>query len=206
MGVSEQVPFFSEVTRINDSLRSGDSLADWAGRFAASRMEPQIMQDLARFTDKQETDVVKRRPKGVFQNLLMGVPGKYGRGSLPLSVAPLYKGATERTAATDELQDLGYFPKGAMIRPDETKVDFQKRETIENKLIKRTLETAIRSSDYRHMSRADRLEYLKATRKEAADKAQKQLEERYPALEDKRIERTERQKEKREAHPLPEIP
>lgn len=70
LGVLEQTPFVNDVTEIPGALQSGDSLSNYLGRELASRMEPQILRDVASSTDTQ-----KRQPKGLGDQFRMGIPG-----------------------------------------------------------------------------------------------------------------------------------
>ncbi len=88
-GVIKQVPFLNEYVDAVNSMRDRDAASTQAGKWLATRVEPQIMQELARATDHEETGDRKRKAKGFIQALEMGVPVL--RETLPMNDADLEK-------------------------------------------------------------------------------------------------------------------
>ncbi len=69
LGLIEEAPFVNEMLRLNQ-LREAPS--KYAGALGASIVEPQLIQDIAKYTD---TSTQKRVPQNFKEQLEMGVPG-----------------------------------------------------------------------------------------------------------------------------------
>lgn len=84
-GTLDQVPFLSRYTRVYDSFRTGDALLKMAGDTVADWVEPQIVQELAKATDREEKgrptvipwkgEAVQRKAKTFGESFLVGLPG-----------------------------------------------------------------------------------------------------------------------------------
>lgn len=83
-GTLDQVPFLSRYTRVYDSFRSGDALLKMMGDSLADWVEPQIVQELAKATDREEKgkptvipwkgEAVQRKAKTFGDAFLVGLP------------------------------------------------------------------------------------------------------------------------------------
>lgn len=99
-GVVRQVPFLNEYADAVASLRSGDEMSTQAGKWLAARVEPQIMQELARATDREETENKRRKAKGFTEAMKLGIPGL--RETVPINEKPSQQEA--RATAINEMR------------------------------------------------------------------------------------------------------
>jgi hypothetical protein len=162
-GIADQTPFVNELTKVTDSLENGDSLADWAGRFVASRVEPQIVQEVAKSTDKYEAQDIKRKPKGFTDALKMGLPG----ARQTVSISPVF--GSKATKASSEIQRLDVTLEGVKKKPDETPKEFAERQPLVNGYTRRALEREVANTGYQRDSDENKVERLKQV-KAAAEK------------------------------------
>jgi hypothetical protein len=154
-GVAGQAPFINELTSLTDSLENGDTLSGWAGRFVASRTEPQILQEIAKTTDKFQGQDVKRKPQGFADAMKMGVPVL--RQTVPISKVF----GARPTKASNEVQRLGVDIQGVSREQDESPRDFALRQSRVNPYIRRVLESVVNSPEYDKASDQDKTEWLK---------------------------------------------
>lgn len=99
-GVAQQVPFLNEYVDAVKSLKDGDSASIQAGKWLAARIEPQIMQELAKATDRESSDTARRKPEGFTDALKLGVPGL--RQSVPINEKA--KVASEKAAVLEDVR------------------------------------------------------------------------------------------------------
>ncbi len=182
-GVTDQVPFVNELTKVTDSLENGDSLSGWAGRFVASRVEPQVIQEIAKTSDKD----VKRKPRGFTDALKMGIPGL--RQTVPIS--PVF--GSKATKASSEVQRLDLDVKGISKKPDESPKEFEERQQRINPYIRKTIEAIVDMPKYQKETDANKTEWLK----QGIDAARKEGEAQEK-------EKPKKEKEKKE-FPIPAV-
>ena len=75
-GEATQIPFVGTGERITKLLdnKTSEGLKDFASSMAQSIIEPQIMQNIADWTDRQEGEEVKRKTSGLGEKLVEGIP------------------------------------------------------------------------------------------------------------------------------------
>ena len=76
-GELTQVPFIGTGERAMKLLdnKTMDGLKDFGNSMVQSIAEPQLMQNIAEWTDRQEGEQVKRKPSGIVEKLESGIPG-----------------------------------------------------------------------------------------------------------------------------------
>jgi hypothetical protein len=72
IGVGQQVPFLGRYMQTIEDMKSGKGTENVLGQIVASIVEPQLMQEVARATDKATET---RKPQGFKETLKLGVPG-----------------------------------------------------------------------------------------------------------------------------------
>jgi hypothetical protein len=76
-GVISQVPFVNQAQGTSQAFENLDNAKKFFFRFAQGIAEPQLLQNVAKWTDKHDEDgnAVKRDPKTLVETLKTGVPG-----------------------------------------------------------------------------------------------------------------------------------
>jgi hypothetical protein len=74
-GLGKQVPFFGTGERISTALEKEKSRDEYLYSLGKSILDPQMMQNLADWTDTQEGKVVKRKTETFTESLKEGIPG-----------------------------------------------------------------------------------------------------------------------------------
>jgi hypothetical protein len=73
-GQLKQIPFFGGGGRIQESFQNGDKFVDYLGGFAQSITEPQMLQNISKWTDTEEGKTIKRLPSGFKEKMMEGTP------------------------------------------------------------------------------------------------------------------------------------
>lgn len=74
-GLGQQIPFFGTGERLSTALERENVGEQFAYSTAQSLLEPQLMQNIADWTDKKEGEVVKRKTETFGEKLKEGIPG-----------------------------------------------------------------------------------------------------------------------------------
>lgn len=164
-GTAQQVPFLNEYVDAVSSLKNGETMSTQMGKWLAARVEPQIMQELAKATDKEETEIARRRPKGFTQAMEMGVPGL--RQQVPFNISPVFN--NQPSKGSDEMKRLGVNVKGVIIQPDETPDEYEQRRRTVNYNIQQQTDALVSSSAYDKMSEKDKAEAIRKIPEQVAD-------------------------------------
>lgn len=166
-GVARQIPFLNEYSDAVESLKDGDTAATQLGKWLATRIEPQIMQELAKAMDRENDEEVKRRPHGLVETLKMGVPGL--RQTVPISKVF----GTKASKGSSEAQRLDVDIQGSQRSPDESPADFTKREATDNEAIRKGIERVVNLSAYDKLSDEERADQIKLAKKVALENIEK---------------------------------
>lgn len=160
-GTAQQVPFLNEYVDAVSSLKNGESMSTAMGKWLASRVEPQIMQELARATDKEETETARRKPKGFTEAMKMGVPGL--RQTIPVDKSR--DKALAKQSLVDRLRAGQDIDLDSAV--DEGKITKADRRVIEKQGAMTPFQSAFNNA---HPDKAlDRYERMSATQRASVD-------------------------------------
>lgn len=203
-GVSQQIPFVGTGERISRAMENkGDALNQYGYSLGKSILEPQLMQNIADWTDMKEGEVVKRKTETFGESLKEGVPGL--RSGLKEDVSKFSKkeyqqfsGITDKGLNVPELSQRTKYkvriddahPEGVMTEKEyETfsqKVkDYSKEEyaTFNDKY----------SDELSELKRLQSIKDLSASDKADMNKLKDKLQDKIEAIHNKIIKRAKRE-------------
>jgi hypothetical protein len=160
-----QVPFYSGAERAIQGFESknGDAFNKWIFGTAESMTTPQLIQNIADWSDTREGEKIKRTPEGFLEQLMTGVPGL--RQRVPEKVEGYLK---------DQIKTFDFLTERGVTIPD-----FGKRETYKIK------------TDEKHpdgiMSREEYEEFVKLVKAKTMDKFKSIMSSTYRIVEKREV-------------------
>ena len=106
-GLGQQIPFFGTGERLSSALEKEKVGEQFFYSTAQSLLEPQLMQNIADWTDTEEGEVVKRKTETLGEKMKEGVPGL--RQTLPKDVSKMSK---------KEISEYSYLSQQGLSLPE----------------------------------------------------------------------------------------
>jgi hypothetical protein len=203
-GLAKQIPFLGTGERVSTALeREGDYRMQYLYSTAQSLFEPQLMQNIADWTDTQEGEVVKRKTETFGEKLKEGIPGL--RSSLKEDVSKYskkeskqFEGITDKGLNVPDLSRRASYkikideshPEGVMT---ENEYDAFVNKVKEYEKEEYTTFSDRYSDELNELKRLQSIKDISASDKADMSKLKDKLQDKIDAMHNKAIKKAKRE-------------